>query len=411
MRRQRKDRGFTLLEILISMSMFTAIGFAVVLLMKNGVDMWIRGNHGAQQEDRLEQSLPRLEEDLRMVQVPSQRDRRPFDAKNPDPEKEPDPLPPTNRFLSGYHDYRIRDQVYRCRYFAFVREISGLSEIETYVLRAGRNPKAESYIDGKNDEDEFKKNDHLPTGGAVEVLWIWLPDLKRPGVGTVYRAYRSPIGGKGTLLDPANHDELAEVVDKIQPQPMFQDVLLFDAYFWTQYTTKWEFSSGDPTVIKRPTDATALKGRRPPCGPSRIWDSTRGLLPEGGDKGFRLTRGKTSLNFSADDIWPRMVRVEFALAEETNELARGLAPNGQDFTVLTAEFATGRGALEGVLMKIGPEFVEVGRRDGQARDTFLISRRGMRGTTKLDHAEGASVRYGRVFDFTITIPSFRDDNN
>ncbi|MDH3592855.1 MAG: prepilin-type N-terminal cleavage/methylation domain-containing protein, partial [Planctomycetota bacterium] len=163
-------RAFTLLEILIAMSLFTVLGFAVVVLMRNGVDMWIRGNRGARQEDRLEQSLPRLEEDLRMVAVPNQRDRRPFDPKNPDPEKEPQPLMPDNRFISGYQNYKIRDKDYQCRFFSFVRDISGLSEIETYVLRAGRNAKADAYIDGKDDEEEFSKNNHLPTGGAVEVL-------------------------------------------------------------------------------------------------------------------------------------------------------------------------------------------------------------------------------------------------
>ncbi|MHC5049968.1 MAG: prepilin-type N-terminal cleavage/methylation domain-containing protein, partial [Planctomycetota bacterium] len=33
----RKQRGFTLLEILVSMSLFTVIGFAVVLMMRTGV--------------------------------------------------------------------------------------------------------------------------------------------------------------------------------------------------------------------------------------------------------------------------------------------------------------------------------------------------------------------------------------
>ena len=62
-------------------------------------------------------------------------------------------------------------------------------------------------------------------------------------------------------------------------------------------------------------------------------------------------------------------------------------------------------------MKVGPEFVRVLGRDGANRDTFRVIARGARGTTKLDHAAGTAVRFGRVFDFTIAIPSFRDDNN
>ncbi|MHC4409788.1 MAG: prepilin-type N-terminal cleavage/methylation domain-containing protein, partial [Planctomycetota bacterium] len=39
-------RGFTLLEILVAMSLFTLIGFSVVLLMTSGVDMWLQGTRG-----------------------------------------------------------------------------------------------------------------------------------------------------------------------------------------------------------------------------------------------------------------------------------------------------------------------------------------------------------------------------
>lgn len=408
-----RRRGFTLLEILISMSLFTLIGLAVVMLMRTGVDMWLRGTRSSQQEDRLEQSLPRLEEDLRMTLLPAQRDRVPFDPKNPDPEKEPDPLPPVNRFVSGYITFKIRDTEYKCRYLAFVRDIEGLGELATYVARAGTNAKADAYIDGKNDEDEFKHNRHLPTGGAVEVLWLWLPDEDRPGVGSVYRAYRSPIGGAESLLDPRNYDDLKEIKENIKPQPIFQNVIMFDLSFWTQYTTTWDWEPGQPSIRSRPTTPEALRAGRRECGPSRTWDSTRGLLPNtgGGDSVFYLGKGKASLNFSGDDIWPRMARVEFALLEEDTVLARGLGTNDKDFVVLSGAFATGRGELDGRLMKIGSEWLQIAGRDGHQRDMFRIERRGLRGTTAVAHSPQTPVYYGRVFDFTISIPSFRDDNN
>ncbi|MGH7162473.1 MAG: PulJ/GspJ family protein, partial [Planctomycetota bacterium] len=240
----RGERAFTLLEVLVAMGLFTVVGFAVVLLMRAGVDIWLRGNRNAQQEDRLEQSLPRLQEDLRHVVVPIQRDRIPFDPKDPDPEKEPDPLPPDIRFLSGQHPLDVGGRQVPCRYLAFTRRVTGLPEVEVYDGRAGSNPKADAYIDGKDDEDEFRRNVHLPTSGAVEVLWIWLPDETRPGVGGVYRAYRSPVGGKDTLLDPKNYDTAAKVVNVIRPLPVFQEVVHFDLLFWTQYTTRWEYSEG-----------------------------------------------------------------------------------------------------------------------------------------------------------------------
>jgi hypothetical protein len=386
------------------MSLFTVIGLGVVLLMRTGVEMFVKGSEGSQIEDRLEQSLPRLESDLRHVLVPTQVDRIPFDPKNPDPQEQPNPLPPTNRFVSGYHTYRFGDRDVACRWLAFVRETIGLSEIEMYADRAGTSPKADAYIDGKNDEQEFKEHRHLPTGGAAEVLYIWLPDEKRVGVGAVYRAYRSPIGGADTLLDPANMDSLEKVFRLVDPQPVFQEVILFDVTYWTQWTTHWKWSDREPIVRGPPADAK--EGPRP-CGPAATWDSTRGMLPI---EVFPLAKGAASFTFSADDIWPHAVRVAYALAETESPLARGIGVSETDFTVLSGDFATGRGELAGQYMKIGTEWVVLSGRDASRRDTFHCAR-GERGTAKVAHPDGEPVYFGRVFDFTIPIPAFRDDNN
>ena len=404
--------GFTLLEILISMSLFTAIGFAVVLLMTSGVDMWITGTRGAQQEDRREMSLPRLEDDLRHVRLPSPYDRIPADLSTEgSQQKELPALPPTNRFVSGYVYYKFGDKEIPCRYLAFVRDIRGLGEIDVYARRAGTNPRATAYIDDpENDEKEFQENQHLPTGGQIEVLWIWLPDPDLSGQGSVYRAYRSPIGGPGTLLDPKNFDQYGTLMRNIRPLPIFQGVLLFDVYFWTQFTTMWTFSGGDPRIVQRPQSLAEIKDGPPACGPSRIWDSTRGMFV-GGRNQFKLNKTVKSFNFAGDDIWPRMVRIEFALAEMETALKEDLGANASQFSVHDHTFATGRGEIFNVLMKIGPEWVRVLSRDFQDVDTFLIDRRGQRGTARVNHAAETPVYFGRVYDVTVTIPSYRDDNN
>jgi prepilin-type N-terminal cleavage/methylation domain-containing protein len=412
---QTRTRGFTLMEIMVSMTLFTMIGFAVVLLMRTGVDMWLEGNRSSQQEDRIEQSLPRLEEDLRMVVVPTPEKRIPFDPKNPDPRNEPDPLPPQNRFLSGYKIYKQDGKEIACRYLVFVRDIEGLGEIDTYAARAGTNSRAESYIDGINDEEEFRKNDHLPTGGQCEVLWIWLPykEPEKQGRGAIYRAYRTPIGGAGTFLDPRNFDDLDALEKNIKPTPMVQDVLLFDVYFWTQFTTTWTWSDGEPRIQERPQSADDAKRAGRECGPSKTWDSTRGILRREPKLGFLLSRVEEpytgSFSDSSDDIWPRMVRVQFAVAEERTELVRGLGPTDNDFTVLAGDFATGRGELFYKPMKIGLEWVQLAGRDPVQRDMFQIHDRGQRGTAAVGHDPGTPVYFGRIFDITITIPSFRDE--
>jgi len=404
----RPPGGFTLLEILVAMGLFTVIGLGVVMLMRTGVEMFVKGTEASQVEDRLEQSLPRLEDDLRHVLVPTQVDRIPFDPKNPDPEEQPDPLPPANRFISGVHKYKIGDQEVACRYLAFVRDTTGLSEIEMYADRAGTSPRADATIDGKNDEQEFKESRHLPTGGAAEVFYIWLPDEKRAGVGAVYRSYRCPIGGEATLLDPKNHDSLDKVLRLVDPQPVFQEVILFDMTFWTQWTTHWDWTAQEPVVRGPPADETQVKGGAVPCGPSATWDSTRGMLPV---ETFRLAKGAPSFNFSADDIWPHAVRIAYALAETDTTLSGGIGPGDGSFSVAAGDFATGRGDLNGQYMKIGTEWMSISGRDPSHRDTFNVYERGAKGTAKASHAAGEPVYYGRVFDFTIPIPSFRDDNN
>jgi len=402
-----RSRGFTLLEILIAMSLFTVLGLGVAMLMRAGVEMYVKGSEGSLQEDRLEQSLPRLDADLRAVLVPPQIDRIPFDPKNPDPQEEPDPRPPVNRFLSGYQTYKFGDKDVACRYIAFVRDTTGLGEIEIFADRAGQNARADAYIDGWEDDREFRENRHLPTGGACEVLYIWLPDEDRLGVGAVYRAYRSPIGGEGTLLDPKNYDSREKVVRLVQRQPVFQEVTLFDLLFWTQWTTNWEWSAREPVVTRPPADAAQVAKGPEPCGPSLTWDSTRGILPA---EVFRLGKGASSFNFSADDIWPHAVRISYAVAETSTTLATNVGADDNSFIVVAGDFATGRGEVRDVPMKIGTEWVLVSSRDGTRRDKFYMSR-GRRGTTKVAHAAGEPVYFGRVYDFTMAIPSFRDDNN
>ncbi len=406
-------RAFTLLEIMIAMSLFSAIGFAVVMLMGAGVDMWLQGTRGSRAEDRREMSLPRLEDDLRMVRIPSQRDRIPVDLKGGKQQEELRALVPENRFSSGYITYKFGEREIPCRYLSFVRSMQGLGEIEVYARRAGTNPKGKAYIDGTNDEQEFKENMHRPTGGQIEVLWIWLPDGDEPGLGTVYRAYRSPIGGKGTLLDPKNYADHGALMRVIKPQPVFQDVLMFDLYFWTQFTTTWEFHKGDPRVTSRIIARADASGATPgpqPCGPSRTWDSTRGLQVAG-PNGFRLHKTAKSANYAADDIWPRAVRIEFALREMQSELKRSLATSAPSFSVHDANFATGMGVIYNMMFKIGPEWVRVRERDSRDLDTFILDGRGRRGTVAVNHAEDTPVYFGRIYDVTVPMPVFRDDNN
>ena len=47
----------------------------------------------------------------------------------------------------------------------------------------------------------------------------------------------------------------------------------------------------------------------------------------------------------------------------------------------------------------------------QDRDLFSVDRRAQWGTKEMSHAADTPVYYGRINEFAIEIPSFRDDNN
>jgi hypothetical protein len=133
-------------------------------------------------------------------------------------------------------------------------------------------------------------------------------------------------------------------------------------------------------------------------------------MPAEKSTGFLLSHGPESARHARDDIWPRMVRVSFALAEEEDALVNGIAATEPEFTLISGSFATGRGELGGQHFKIGNEWVKISQRDGRRRDTF-VAQRGARGTTGLAHAADTPVYFGSVIDLTIDVPAFRDDNN
>ena len=113
----------------------------------------------------------------------------------------------------------------------------------------------------------------------------------------------------------------------------------------------------------------------------------------------------------SDDIWPRKVRVRVAVAEEDTELAKGISEGDRAFTVVSTDFAVGRGDIAGHYFKIGDEWIQVAGRDVRLRDRFLVQDRGALGTTAVAHGRDNTVHYGRMMDFVLSIPSFRDDNN
>ncbi len=100
-----------------------------------------------------------------------------------------------------------------------------------------------------------------------------------------------------------------------------------------------------------------------------------------------------------------------AVVEEDTELAKGIGEGEREFTVVSTDFAVGRGDIANDYFKIGDEWIQVSGRDIRRRDQFLVLDRGALGTNAVAHGRDNTVHYGRMMDFVLSIPSFRDDNN
>ena len=73
----RRDAGYTLLELMLAMAIFTFLGAMVVFLMRQGLNIFMVGTKDTNLQDRADTVLPRLRLDLEALTVPHSRDAPP----------------------------------------------------------------------------------------------------------------------------------------------------------------------------------------------------------------------------------------------------------------------------------------------------------------------------------------------
>ncbi|MEN8151231.1 MAG: prepilin-type N-terminal cleavage/methylation domain-containing protein [Planctomycetota bacterium] len=376
----RKTRGFTLVELLIAMSLFVVLSTALIALLTQAFGFLTAGNQGSEVSDRTTDFIRPLRADLDNLLV----------------ERSLDPGVPEIRLLSDYIRWDAtgnKSADLWVQRLVFVR--STQDETADPVSRlAGSKPSPSERATGKNDADAAKAGKLMAPGGAREVMYMAVPtDPKDPGVLTLYRGVRSPPGGKGSLFDAKirNVKQLEEVAD-----PLMTGVLHFGVRFWSPTTKRWD------SDFSRPSSA----------GPSLSWDSTRGVLPPGVlPNEFYFALGKDSLTDPRDDISPRMVRVLFVFERtgrqtESARLLSAIDSGARRAEVTNTAFAST--SKEHRYIKIGTEWTEY---SNFGPEGFRLIQRGVRGTVPLSHEEGEIVRAGYTVERVIELPSFRDDFN
>ncbi len=300
-------RGFTILELLVAMAIFALLGTAVVTLLGQGMSVFTSGTADTSMQDRLQSALPTFRDDLTNAFVPDSLGVPPLAVPDAVGGAGPGPAgggtsaasrAPAVRFRSGWFKPTDvpPDRGIWAYYVAFVR--TNAREAEDPMLReagtAGTSGVPLTTYDPASLDSGVTGN-LLAPGGLLEVAYVAIPeDLDRPGILTVYRLFRAPVGGPKTLLDPANIDSLKEIREAGRPR--IEGVLHFMIRFRNAFATTWDV----------PTKGRIQDGE-PYAG--EVWDSTRGA-----DKEFALHRDATSFEETYDDVYPARARIELTLA-------------------------------------------------------------------------------------------------
>lgn len=400
-------RAFTLLELLIAMSIFAILGTSAVVMMRQGATLFSAGTRENELSDRQDTLLPEIAADLARLQIPDS-----FDPVPPPPTAEqlggarpPPPPPPVTEVLrSGFQ--RLREAAstelrsYPCPYLAFVIS-TGDEGHDARLRRAGDpvppndapKPFVKAEVDKAGRDTIFRA-----TGGTLEVCWIAVPlDPRYPGMLSLFRGYRAPAGGPESLLDPSNFDTLTEIRQRFD---LRHEGLLHLGITWRRATAP----SWDPTPGRG-------SGDTPYVGP--WWDSTRGFQPF--EREWPLFREAASLRDPSDDLFPQYVRLEATLAPP------GFSGWGQGETRLRTPIAVEDAALElesvtpllgpgpdRALLKVGTEWMAYSRSrvDSDARKVPV--ERGQRGSAKAAAGVDAHVYVGQSSSMVVPLPVWRD---
>jgi len=277
-----------------------------------------------------------------------------------------------------------------CFYAAWVSDVSG-DRSDPFLRRAGerpgpgQRPLTPAEVDRADVEAAY-----LATGGLRELCWIAVPeDPARPALLTLYRGWRSPVGGEKTLLDPGNLDTLAEIREACRP--VATDVLHLGARWRRVFASSFEATTGP------------VGEREPYVG--EVWDSTRAL-----DRGFPLFRAPESLVDPSDDVFPAWARLELTLVGPST------AGPGRGETALRDDASSDADAIvvedpvplvgpgpEDRWIKVDAEWMRYRTSRVDVATGKVYVERGLRGTARVLHAAGAEVYHGLTSDATVRL--------
>ena len=370
-------RGFTLIELLSAVAIFAILMGMLFQVIRGSLDVWRVGEGGRESQEKGTVLLEEITRDLRMTWAES-----PDGAVNA-------PV----RMLSDYGqfdldlDLKLESTLQRLR---FVRSCPE-ERFDRRLRRAGNLPGGTAV----SSDVLATTADARAPGGLTEVAYATLRPAAKgsdPALLSLYRLFRTPIGGAGALFENQRFDQPKKL--ELEAIPLADNVLYLGFEFWSRDTESWN---------DKPDQES---------GPLTTWDSTRGwLLDSSSLNSFLLARTADSFERTDDDVFPRRIRVTLVLARDEDEAA-------------TARLTTSMGAMSKTLslnnlklfgggervhpyLKVDGEWMRWKRGTGSELNVI----RGQRRTGNLPHDAGAIVHVGRTFQRVVDIPVYREDWN
>ncbi|MCW8130944.1 MAG: prepilin-type N-terminal cleavage/methylation domain-containing protein [Planctomycetota bacterium] len=364
-----RARGLTLVEVMITLVIFVALAWMMLLIVQEIVKGWTRAERQRVVYERAAGAMDRIVDDLSAVQC-----------------TEP---PGVDQVLVRFiGDISPKSGAQR---MMFVRSFEAGPE-RALTLFAGDGRSNDIRFEPPDDDDSKKKapppsrgavdqdyytgkkvGDYRALGGMAQVAYF-VEDQ------TLYRSIRAPADGK-----------FADILTPQAGTPMVTDVLYFALDYWSQYTYDWN----------EPPKGSKSRG------PEKIWDSTRGL---GGLLGKFVLHRDGSVDDPEDDVFPMKVRITITVDSPMprctfTKLEEDIGGNdGMVFVESTQGFPKG-GTPDSYIL-IGDEWAHYKEKTDEA---FKCDLRGARGTVNKDHAVGSVVRRGETFSRVVFINGHRED--
>ncbi len=416
---QSRQRGLTLIELMTAMAIFAMLGGFLFTLMRDSLGIYRKSRSSGEIYDKYDQVSQALQDDLTCVAIGDpegpgikleflqSRDRQYVPSKDVTLSKEA--LATAERASGDPRSFLLR----------FVRSFPGGEMNDTVGRFAGTYPGASQSIDGDADlaesrhgaiikaqlkEGKPSKSDNdqktpglKPPGNLMEVMYFCENGpYDEPGTFTLYRAFRSPVGGSGSFCDDATIKAMTPEWIERYAKPVVSGLVYFGAVLWGQDTKQWD--------IERVLNGDGIGGRVSTGLSELWWDSRRARYPN-----FSMHIGDKSALFYEDDVFPRRIQflmtfVQGGKVSPDARLLGSLRGTSRNLTLDNGKIFdnSGGGAVPTHLL-IDNEWMEVSSGSG-SRLTVV---RGSRRTAPAKHETGSAVHVGRSFKLTVDIPAYR----